>query len=75
MYNLVINFTLWMKTQRQTNGNAITIGGQKLMLDNILYGQGLDRLVHLMLTVPITIIPEKSLLWDPDPGPSSPSGT
>ena len=25
-----------------------------------------------MLTVPITTNPDKSLLWDPDPGPSSP---
>ena len=29
----------------------------------------------MMLTAPITINPEKSLLWDLDPGPSSPSKT
>ena len=33
----------------------------------------MDHLVDQMLTVPITIDLEKSLLWDPDPGPSSPS--
>ena len=33
------------------------------------YRKRMDRLVRQMLTVPI-----KSLLWDPDPGPSSPSG-
>ena len=42
---------------------------------NRLYRKGRDRLVHQMLTVPVTINPEKSLLWDPDPGPSSPSRT
>ena len=36
---------------------------------------GSDRSVHLMLAVLITINPEKGLLWDPDPGPPSPSGT
>ena len=30
------------------------------------YRKGPDRLVHQMLTVPATINPEKSLLWDPD---------
>ena len=37
------------------------------------YRKGPDSLVYQMLTVPITINPEKSLLWDPDPGPSTPS--
>ena len=31
---LIISFTAWMETQRQTNGIAITVGGQKPMLDN-----------------------------------------
>ena len=39
------------------------------------YQKGLDRLVHQILSVPTTINPEKGLLWDPDPGPFSPSGT
>ena len=39
------------------------------------YRKGPDCLVDQMLTVPATINPEKSLLWDPDPGPSSPSRT
>ena len=30
----VINFTVWMETQRQTNGDTITTGGQKPKLDN-----------------------------------------
>ena len=34
-----------------------------------------DRLVHQILTVLTTINPEKSLLLDPEPGPSSPSTT
>ena len=37
--------------------------------------KGLVCLVHHMSTVPATINPEKSLLWDPDPGPFSPSRT
>ena len=39
------------------------------------YRKGPDYLVHQMLTVPTTINLERSLLWDPDPGPSSPSRT
>ena len=39
------------------------------------YRKGPDRLVEQMLTVLATINPEKSLLWDPDLGPSSPSRT
>ena len=39
------------------------------------YQKGPDRLVHHMLTVPAAINPDKSLLWDPNPGPSSPSRT
>ena len=39
------------------------------------YRQGPDCLAHQMLTVPTTINPEKILLWDPKPGPSSPSRT
>ena len=31
---LVYNFTAWIETQQQTNGNAIMIGGQKPMFDN-----------------------------------------
>ena len=27
-------FTVWMETQWQNNGDAITVGGQKPMLDN-----------------------------------------
>ena len=27
-------YTVWMETQRQTNSEAITVGGQKPMLDN-----------------------------------------
>ena len=30
-----------------------------------------DYSTPMMLTAPITINPEKSLLWDPDQGPSS----
>ena len=30
------------------------------------YREGPDHLVHQMLTAPITISPEKSLLWDPN---------
>ena len=31
---MLSNFTAWMETQRQTNGDAIPVGGQKLVLDN-----------------------------------------
>ena len=55
-----------------TNGNAITVDDQKPMLDNSIEK---DCLVHQMYIVPATINPEKSLLWDSDPGPSSPSRT
>ena len=39
------------------------------------YRQEPDRLDHQLLTAPITINPEKSLLWNPNPDPSSPSET
>ena len=39
----------------------------------LTFCKGLDCLVHLMLTVPITINPEQSLQLDPGPGPSSTS--
>ena len=39
------------------------------------YQKGPDRSVHQILTVLATINPEKGLLWDPDPRPSSPSRT
>ena len=65
-----------MKTQQQTNGDAITASGQKPMLDNSI---GKDRIAYsstpIILTAPITVDPEKRLLLDPDPGPSSPSRT
>ena len=32
------------------------------------YRKGLDHLEHQMLTVPAITNPQKSLLWDPDPG-------
>ena len=34
LYLFIINFTVWMETQRQTNGDAITVGGWKPELDN-----------------------------------------
>ena len=38
------------------------------------YQKGPDLLVHQILAVATTINNEQGLLWDPDPGPSSPFG-
>ena len=52
----------------------VTISRSNNSVNKDLYRKGPDRLMQQMLTVPAAINPEKSLLWDPDPGPSSPSG-
>ena len=63
-----------METQQQTSGDAITVSGQKPMLNNSIVGT-VSLSMPKMLTAPITIDPEKSLLWDPYLGPSSLSKT
>ena len=68
-----VKLNVWIESQRQTNCDAITGGGQKPMLDNNIGKDRIAYIVYLMLT--ITINPEKNLLWDPDLSPSSPLGT
>ena len=65
---LIHHFVRAVETQQQTNGrlNDQMVETQRPNQRHV----GPDRLVHQILTVSATINPEKSLLWDPDPGPS-----
>ena len=55
---VISNITIWMETQRQTNGDVITIGGQKPTLENSIEKDRITCYALMMLTAPITINPE-----------------
>ena len=57
-WKLIVNFTAWMETQRQTKGGAITVVGQKPILDNTVDRTGLLSTL-MMLTAPINNQPWK----------------
>ena len=61
------------KERRKTNWN-FTFEFLNFEKVNRTYGVDLGP-TNFILHVPITINPEKSLLWDLDLGPASPSGT
>ena len=64
----------WVETQK-TNQRQCDHGQWPDASVGQQYRKGKDRLVHQMLTVLATVNPEKSLVWDPDPSPSSFSRT
>ena len=47
------------RLKRQTNGNTITVGGQKPTLENSIDKDRIVCYTYMMLTAPITINPEK----------------